>query len=101
MQSVRVMMWVSVLMGTAILGMGGAPIAEKFGPEWMVTVLTWISYVSVGLLAIAAVFIGGLGAWHGLLVILGRDIGTVSQPGAAPAPLPSKPTVEAPPSAGP
>lgn len=95
MQSVRIMGWVSILMAMAILGMGGAPIAEKFEVAWLVTVLTGISYLSVGLLAVAALFIGGLGMWHGILVIFGREVGRVSQ--VAPVrPLPAEPRVEGP-----
>ena len=78
MQSVRLMGWVSVLMAFAILGMGGAPIAEKFEVFWLMHALTWISWISVGLLSIAAFFIGGLGLYHGFLVLMGKEVGTIS-----------------------
>ena len=96
-ESVRLMMWVSVLMALAILGMGGAPIAEMLEIGWLTTALTWIAYASVGLLAVAAFFLGGMGLWHGILVILGRDVGTVSRKRAPRAPeLPARPRVEGP-----
>ena len=75
--SVEIMGWVSILIATSILGMGGAPIAEKFEISWLVVVLTWISYFSIGLLSIATFIIGGLGLYHGILTILGKEVGTV------------------------
>ena len=69
--------WVSFLICFAIMGMGGAPIAERFGPAWMVTVLTGIAYISIGLLAIATLLIGGLFFYHGFLTLIGRSPGTI------------------------
>ena len=71
-QTMNIMGWISLLVCFAIMGMGGAPIAEKFGPAWLVTVLTSISYVSLGLLTIATLIVGGLGIHHGYLTIMGR-----------------------------
>ena len=58
-------------------GRGGAPIAERFGPEWMVTVLTGIAYISISLLAVATLLIGGLFFYHGFLTLIGRSPGTI------------------------
>ena len=69
--------WVSLFICFAILGMGGAPIAEKYGPEWLVGVLTTISYVSLGVLAIATLFVGGLFLHHGFLTLIGKSPGEV------------------------
>ena len=69
--------WVSLFICFAILGMGGAPIAERFELDWLVTILTGISYVSIGLLAIAALLIGGLFFYHGFLTLLGKSPGEV------------------------
>ena len=69
--------WVSLLICFAIMGMGGAPIAERFGPEWLVTVLTGIAYISSGFLAIATLLIGGLFFYHGFLTLIGRSPGTI------------------------
>jgi len=78
MGSLRIMGWISILVAMAILGMGGAPIAEKFGVTWLVFVLKWIAYVSVGLVAVATLVIGGLGMHHGILTLLGKDVSTLS-----------------------
>ena len=69
--------WVSLLICFAILGMGGAPIAEKFGPSWLVTVLTSISYVSLAFLSVATLLIGGLFFYHGALTFFGVSPGEV------------------------
>ena len=69
--------WVSLLICFAILGMGGAPIAEKFGPSWLVTVFTSVSYISLGFLSIATLFIGGLFFYHGALTLMGKSPGEV------------------------
>ena len=69
--------WVSLLICFAILGMGGAPIAEKFGPPWLLTVFTGISYVSLGFLSIATLLIGGLFLYHGALTFFGISPGEV------------------------
>ena len=95
MQSVRVLGWVSILMAFAIMGMGGAPIAEKFELIWLMNILTGISYVSVALLSVAAIGVGGLGLYHGILVILGREVTTMSKKKAV-RPLPANPKVEGP-----
>jgi len=89
--------WISLLMAFAIGGMGGAPIAEKFDLPWLMYILTGIAYVSVALLAVAAIFVGGLGLWHGILVILGKEVGTFSgERKPEPKPLPGNPQVERP-----
>jgi hypothetical protein len=82
MQSLRVMGWVSIFIALAILGMGGAPIAEKFDVLWLMTALKWLSYVSVVVLVVAALGIGGLGLYHGILTVLGKDVGTLSRKSA-------------------
>lgn len=69
--------WVSLFICFAILGMGGAPIAEKFGPPWLVTVFTSVSYVSLGFLTIATLLIGGLFFYHGFLTLIGKSPGEV------------------------
>ena len=69
--------WISLLICFAIMGMGGAPIAERFGPEWLVTVLTGIAYISISLLAVATLLIGGLFLYHGFLTLSGRSPGTI------------------------
>ena len=69
--------WVSLLICFAIMGMGGAPIAERFGPAWMVTVLTGIAYISIGFLTIATLLVGGLFFYHGFLTLIGRSPGTI------------------------
>ena len=69
--------WVSLLICFSILGMGGAPIAEKFGPEWLVTVFTSISYISLGFLTIATLLIGGLFFYHGALTLMGKSPGEI------------------------
>jgi hypothetical protein len=92
MGSLRIMGWVSILVATAVAGMGGAPIAEKFGVMWLMTGLTWVSYASVALLAVATMIIGGLGMYHGVLTVLGKEVGRVTAPPTA-RPLP-RPTVE-------
>ena len=69
--------WISLLICFAIMGMGGAPIAERFGPEWLVTVLTGIAYISISLLAVATLLIGGLFFYHGFLTLIGRSPGTI------------------------
>ena len=92
-QTMNIMGWISLLMCFAIMGMGGAPIAEKFGPQWLVTVLTTISYISIALLTIATLAVGGLGLYHGYLTIRGKEIGTISRPPESEQ-VPSKPVVE-------
>lgn len=77
-----VMGWVSLLVCFAIAGMGGAPIAEYYGIAWLEVGLRWLAYVSVGLLSIATLLIGGLGMYHGILTVLGRSPGTVTRPPA-------------------
>ena len=79
----------------AIMGMGGAPIAEKFEVMWLVEVLKWISYISCALLAIATALVGGLGLYHGILTVFGKDIGTISTP-VADSPLMGAPEVRGP-----
>ena len=69
--------WVSLLICFSILGMGGAPIAEKFGPSWLVTVFTSVSYISLGFLSIATFLIGGLFFYHGALTLMGKSPGEV------------------------
>ncbi len=93
MQSLRIMGWVSILIALAVAGMGGAPIAELFGLTWLVLALKWLSYVSVSILTVATVLIGGLGMYHGILTVLGKEVGTVTTK-KQPAPLPSRPVVE-------
>lgn len=69
--------WISLLICFAIMGMGGAPIAERFGPEWMVTVLRGIAYISISLLAVATLLIGGLFFYHGFLTLVGKSPGKI------------------------
>ena len=69
--------WVSLLICFAILGMGGAPIAEKFGPSWLVTIFTSISYISLAFLSVATLLIGGLFLYHGALTFLGMSPGEI------------------------
>jgi hypothetical protein len=90
MQSVRLMQWVSILLAFSILGMGGAPIAEKFELIWLMELLKWMAWISVGFLSIAALFMGGLGIHHGILVVLGKEVGTINPK----APLPPPPGFE-------
>lgn len=97
MVSVRIMGWISLLMAFAILGMGGAPIAEKLGVDWLVLVLIGISYVSVAFLTVAALVVGGIGLQHGILVILGRDVATSKGAGSKPTrQVPERPRVTGP-----
>ena len=74
--------------------------ASSFYKGWLALRSNTLAMVGLGilvfLLAVAALFIGGLGLWHGILVILGKDVGRVSEPGAEPKPLPRKPAVEEP-----
>jgi len=79
----------------AILGMGGAPIAEYFELPWLVILLQWIAYISVAVLLVATVVIGGLGMYHGILTVLGKSPGTL-QNTPTPAPLPNAPRVDGP-----
>jgi hypothetical protein len=94
MQSLRIMGWVSILVALAVAGMGGAPIAEYFGLSWLVVALKWLSYGSVGILAVATLLIGGLGMYHGILTVLGKEIGTITPKRNATGSLPSRPVVE-------
>jgi len=85
--------WVSMAMATAILGMGGAPIAEKFGYPVTMQALQWIAYGSVAVLCVASLIIGGIGIKHGVMVILGKEIETLKGEPVIRQPLPA-PIVE-------
>ena len=78
MGSLRIMGWVSIGIALAVAGMGGAPIAEYFGILWLMVGLTWLSYVAVACLAVATLLIGGLGMYHGILTVLGKEVGRIS-----------------------
>lgn len=93
MQSMRILGWVSIFMALAIMGMGGAPIAEKLGIEWLRLALLGCAYASVAVLILAAFLVGGMGLYHGILVILGREVGTI-RPKAPDKPMTAPPQVE-------
>jgi len=93
MKSMEIMGWVSILIALSILGMGGAPIAEKFDVFWLMHGLKWMAYLSIALLCVATFLIGGMGIYHGILTVLGKEVGTVrTKP--TPAGLPAQPQVE-------
>lgn len=78
-QVMHMMGWVSFAVCLAILGMGGAPIAEKFGIDWLVTALTGIAYIANAFLAISSLLIGGLFLYHGALTLMGKSPGQIMQ----------------------
>ncbi|MDP7039747.1 MAG: hypothetical protein QGI45_11355 [Myxococcota bacterium] len=76
--SMNILGWISMLVGVAIAGMGGAPIAEYFGFIWLMHALVWMSYIALFLLSIATLVVGGLGLYHGYLTVIGQSPGTIS-----------------------